>query len=105
MRKQYFNPDLAIDLGINAAIVFQFVWETCKNDTTPWVQCHDGRRWVEFPKSRFQEVFPYMSVDTVYHQLRKLETFGLIESTCLDTYTKTIKSYSPRPDSVFYDPD
>lgn len=105
MGKQRLNPEIAIDLGVTTAIVYQFISDACKLNATEWTQCHNGRLWVEFPQSRFMDVFPYMSTDTVRRSLRKLQSFGLIESACFDTYTKCIKSYSPVPDDRFDDPD
>lgn len=105
MRKQYFNTELASDLGVNTAIVYQFISDACKSNATEWTHCHDGRLWVEFPKSRFMDAFPYLAPCTVYKLLKRLEDFGLIESACFDTYTKTIKSYSPVPDCLFDDSD
>lgn len=105
MRKQYFNTEIAGDLGINTAIVYQFIVDACKPNATEWTQCHDGRFWVEFPQSRFEEAFPYMKIPTVRSLLNKLQRFGLIESACFDTYTKVIKSYSPVPDDRFDDTD
>lgn len=105
MRKQRLNPEIAIDLGVNTAIVYQFIADACKPNATEWTQCHNGRLWVEFPQSRFMDVFPYMSPATVRKNLWKLQSFGLIESACFDTYTKCIKSYSPVPDDRFDDPD
>lgn len=104
MRKPYFNPDLALDLGITTAVVYQFISDACKANATPWTQLHDGRYWVELPQRRFMDAFPYMSPATVRKTLRKLQGFGLIESACFDTYTKCIKSYSPTPDYRFDDP-
>lgn len=105
MRKPYFNPEVAADFGISAAVIYQFISDACKADATPWTQLHDGRYWVVFPKRRFKDVFPYLSETTVYKTLRKLQNFGLIESACFDTYTKNILSYSPRPDDRFDDFD
>lgn len=97
MTKQCLDPELAVDLGVNAALVYQFISDACKPDATEWTQYHDGRYWVEFPQRRFMDVFPYMSTDLVRKNLHKLQSFGLIESACFDTYTKCIKSYSPVP--------
>lgn len=105
MRKQSFNTELAADLGIGVAIVYQFVSDACKAGATEWTHFHDGRYWVEFPQNRFADVFPYMSVNTVRCHLKKLEGYRLIDSACFDTYTQCIKSYSAVPDSRFNDPD
>lgn len=98
MRKHYFNPEIATDLGIYAAIVYRFIADMCEAGESEWTHCHDGRFWVEFPQSRFPDAFPYMNPATVRRNLRKLEDFKLIVSGCFDTYTKTIKSYSAVPD-------
>lgn len=103
MRRHYFNPELAADLGVNTAVVYQFVADACKANATPWTQQHDGRFWVAFPQSRFVDVFPYMAESTVRVHLKDLESYGLIESACFDTYTKCIKSYSPTSDDRFDD--
>nr|UVX87045.1 MAG: Replication initiator protein A (RepA) N-terminus [Bacteriophage sp.] len=103
MSKQYFNTEIAGDLGIRMAIVYQFIVDACKANATEWTQCHDGRFWVEFPQSRFMDVFPYMKPATVRSILNKLQRFRLIDSACFDTYTKVIKSYAPVPDDRFND--
>ena len=101
MRKQSLNPELAIDLGVRAAIVYQFITDACEAGNPEWTLCHDGRFWVEFPQGRFADAFPYMSADTVRKTLKKLEAFRLIDSACFDTYTKCIKSYAAVPDDMY----
>lgn len=98
MGKQCFNTELAKVIGVNAAVVFQVVLDSCKDDDTPLTVCQDGRRWVALPASRCGEAFPYLSSSGVYQQLRKLETLGLIESACLNPYFKALRYYSPQPD-------
>ena len=75
MRKHYFNPELASDIGVSTAVVYQSILDACNVNATPWTQLHDGRYWVEFPARRFTEVFPYLSENTVYKNLRKLQDF------------------------------
>lgn len=105
MGKQFFNSELAKVAGVNAAAVFQFVLDACKDDDAPLTVCQDGKRWVALPASRCKEAIPYLTSNGVYQQLEKLETLGLIESACLSPYSKTLRFYSLRPDGEAYDLD
>lgn len=96
MARHYFDPEVAMSVNVKAAVIYQFIVNACKKDATPWTQFHDGEYWVEFPQSRFEDVFPYMSVGTVRNWLNILEKLEYIKSGCFDDYTQTIKSYSPR---------
>lgn len=105
MKKQYFNPELAKVAGVNAAAVFEVVLDACKSDDTPLSQYQDGKRWVALPSSRCKEAVPYLSGNSVYQQLKKLEALGLIESACLNPYLKSLRFYSLQPDGEACDLD
>lgn len=95
MRKHFLDPEVASEVGVNAALIYQFIEDACKPNATPWTQFRDGKCWVEFPKRRFQQVFPYMSDNTVYRLLKVLENLEYIEVGHFDTYNPGTKSYSP----------
>lgn len=103
MTKHSFNPDFAAEYGIKEAIVYQYISDSCKGEATPDTHQHDGRFWLEFPRNRFGEVFPYMNEATVYNIVRKLQRLELLDSACFTTYPKMVRSYSPRADTPFYE--
>lgn len=94
-----------VGCGVDAAVVFRFVLDACKGGDEPLLRYHDGKRWVALPSGRCREAVPYLSGDSVYRRLEKLETLGFIESACLGPCFKSLGFYSLQPDGEAYDLD
>lgn len=78
MRKQSVVIGLAKKLGIPAAVVYERVYDLCRDKARRNVDYHDGFFWVRMTYKDFRKIFPYMAEATVYRALRKLRDEGLI---------------------------
>lgn len=72
-------PDLAVEIGLNEAIVLQQVhyWLLPSRGVGKIV---DGRRWVYNTYEKWKENFPFWSVPTIKRTISSLEKQGLLES-------------------------
>jgi hypothetical protein len=73
-----FNVDLAVEVGLNQAIILQhlFYWhqvnEKNKNNII------EGRIWTYSSVAQINLIFPYLSVRQIAHTFKKLESEGFI---------------------------
>lgn len=75
-----FNPDVAKDVGIESAILYQNIQFWCEKNRLNGKNFHDGYYWTYNSVKAFCEMFPYMSKDTISRNLKKLEAFGYIKT-------------------------
>lgn len=75
-------PDLAVEIGLNEAIVLNQVNYWLEKNKKTGNNLRDGRFWVynSFPK--WQEQFPWWSISTVKRIFSSLEEQGLLISGC-----------------------
>jgi len=75
-RPLIINPELAIRIGLNEAIVLQQIkyWLT----ETESGHKQDGREWVYNTYEEWQKQFPFWSVDTIKRTFRSLEKQGCV---------------------------
>lgn len=86
------NPELAVRIGLNEAILLQQVhyW---LNETTSGVE-QDGRRWIYNSLEKWCVQFPFLSASTIKRGFASLKSKGLIEIEQL--------SEDPRDKTNFY---
>ncbi|QIX97432.1 conserved phage C-terminal domain-containing protein [Cedecea sp. FDAARGOS_727] len=86
------NPELAVRIGLNEAILLQQVhyW---LNDTSSGVE-RDGRRWIYNSLEKWCVQFPFLSASTIKRGFASLKSKGLIEIEQL--------SEDPRDKTNFY---
>lgn len=70
------NPELAVRIGLNEAIVLQQL-KYWLNETDSGVE-YDGRQWVYNTLDQWQKQFPFWSVDTVKRALTSLQNQELV---------------------------
>jgi len=91
-----FDPEIAKDVGVNAAVLYQnILWWTQKNAANN-KHCHDGRYWTYNSIKAFDDLFPYLTTAQIRRALEKLEAAGLILSGTFNkaAYDRT-KWYCP----------
>lgn len=75
-----FDTDVAIDVGINAAILYRNIQYWCEKNRTNNQHFHDGYFWTYNSISAFCEQFPYLSEKQIRSSLKILEDNGYIKS-------------------------
>ena len=89
--KMQFNPDIAADVGVEAAIMFAniefWIWHNQLNKK----HYYDGRYWTYNSQKAFQEQFPFWSRQNIRTILNKLLKKGYILKGALNDhkYDKT----------------
>lgn len=78
MEKHSFEIEMAKDLGISAAVVYDRIYDLCQEQARNGTDYHDGLFWVRMPYKAFRKFFPYMATDTVSRAIKKLNNEGLI---------------------------
>ena len=70
------NPDLAVEIGLNEAIILQQIhyWVSKKNVGIE----RDGCRWIYNTHEQWQKQFPFLSQATIKRCLNKLRKLGLV---------------------------
>lgn len=86
-----FHPSVAIDIGINAAVLFYNICFWVGQNTANERNYVNGKYWTYNSASAYTRLFPEFSQKQIYTALRKLEDQGYIESGCFndDPYDRT----------------
>lgn len=80
MSRHSFEPEIARQVGVNAAVIYQnIIWWAEKNAANDKHQ-HDGLWWTYNSIAAFAELFPYLTGKQIRVALEKLEEAGLIVS-------------------------
>lgn len=75
---QRFNPDLAVKLSVNAAVVFENVAYWCELNRERNENLHDGKNWVCLSIRELTETCPYISGRAIRFAIQKLVDAGLL---------------------------
>jgi len=75
-----FDADVAIDVGVNAAIIYRNIQYWCEKNRTNDQHFYDGFYWTYNSISAFCEQFPYLSEKQIRSSLKILEDNGYIKS-------------------------
>ena len=86
-----FDSEVAMDVGVNAAILYKNIQYWCEHNRTNGTNEHDGLFWTYNSMKAFAEQFPYMSEKQVRASLALLEEKGYIKSGCFNnqSYDRT----------------
>lgn len=76
----YFDPNVAVDVGVNAAILYQNIKNWCDHNRANGRNEHDGLYWTFNSMVAFAKLFPYLSEAQVRQALKVLEAKGYIKS-------------------------
>lgn len=96
MSAHHFDPDIAAQVGCNAAVIYQNLFYWAEKNAANDKHFYDGRWWTYNSITAFADLFPYLTGKQIRTALDKLESSGLIVSGCFNksNYDRT-KWYSP----------
>jgi len=96
MSGHQFDPDIAAQVGCNAAVIYHNLLHWAQKNAANNRHFYDGRWWTYNSVSAFAELFPYLTGKQIRTALDKLEASGLIISGHFNkaSYDRT-KWYSP----------
>lgn len=80
MSSHQFDTEIARQVGVNAAVIFQHIVFWCEKNAANEVNLREGRYWTYNSMAAFQDLFPYLSFSQIRSALAKLEEAGLILS-------------------------
>ncbi len=78
MALHMFEPQIAKEYGVNAAIIFQNLAYWIEHNRANETNFHDGRYWTYNSVRAFAELFPYLTDKQIRGALKKLEEGGMI---------------------------
>lgn len=78
MSRHSFDPDVAADVGLNAAVIYQNIVWWCEKNAANGKHIHEGRAWTYNSVKAFADLFPYMTPDQIRRALQRLEEAGYI---------------------------
>lgn len=78
MALHMFDPQIAQEYGVNAAIIFQNLVYWIEHNRANETNFHDGRYWTYNSVRAFAELFPYLTDKQIRGALKKLEEGGMI---------------------------
>lgn len=78
MALHMFDPQIAKEYGVNAAIIFQNLAYWIEHNRAYETNFHDGRYWTYNSVRAFAELFPYLTDKQIRGALKKLEDGGMI---------------------------
>jgi hypothetical protein len=78
MSAHIFDPEVAKQVGVNAAVIYQNIVYWCEKNAANGKHIHDGRAWTYNSVRAFADMFPYLTGDQIRRALEKLEQEGLI---------------------------
>ncbi len=73
-----FDPEIAVQVGINAAVVYRNLVFWVRHNEANGRNFHEGRYWTYNSLAAFDEQFPYLTAKQIRTALEKLVEAGLI---------------------------
>ena len=80
MNSHSFSVELAIELGVEKAIILQHLWFWHQKNKANEQNYHDGAYWTYNTAKAFNEIFPYIKEKKIYSILKSLEEDGFIKT-------------------------
>lgn len=80
MNKHYFSIEIAKEVGVNAAVVFQNLHFWIQHNEEKQINYHDGKYWTYNSVETMKTVLPYMTANQIRLALQKLKEAELIET-------------------------
>ena len=81
MQFHSFNVHVAKKVGVNKAILLQYIEFWVDKNKANKVLIYDGKPWVYHTASGFEEIFSYMKANTISKYLVELEKEGYLHSS------------------------
>lgn len=73
MSRHTFDPQIASEVGINAAVIYQNIVWWCEKNAANGRNIHDGQAWTYNSMRAFSALFPYLTERQIRTALQKLE--------------------------------
>ena len=89
-----FEADIAVEYGVNAAVLFQNISFWCAKNKANGHNYFDGRYWTYNSRRAFTELFPYLSERQIKTAIDKLVDDGMLVTGCYNR--------DPRDRSLWY---
>ena len=104
--KHFFDVDVAKEVGVNAAIVYENIAFWVKHNAKQGKNLREGVHWMYATQKELSEQFDYLSIKQTRTALEKLEEHGFIKTGSFNRhgydrttwYTITEKAESNSPD-------
>ena len=81
MQFHSFNVNVAKKVGVNKAILLQYIEFWVDKNKANQVLIYEGKAWVYHTASGFEEIFSYMKANTIAKYLVELEKEGYLHSS------------------------
>lgn len=78
MGKLSFDEGLAEEIGLNAAIIHEHLYDLCAEKARNNADYHDGAFWVRITQKELPGLFPYMAPNAVIRAMKKLTDGGYV---------------------------
>jgi hypothetical protein len=78
MSRHSFDPGVAAEVGLNAAVIYQNIRWWCEKNAANGKHCHEGRHWTYNSVKAFSDLFPYLTTEQIRRALQRLEDAGYI---------------------------
>lgn len=72
MTQHHFDIEVAQDVGVNAAVIYNNIQFWCNKNAANNKHFHDGYFWTYNSIKAFTELFPYMTQRQIEYALKKL---------------------------------
>tara|TARA_R110000851_G_scaffold22626_11_gene67023 strand:- start:4698 stop:5519 length:822 start_codon:yes stop_codon:yes gene_type:complete len=72
MSRHSFDPEIAEQVGVNAAVIYQNLHFWCEKNAANEKNIHDGRAWTYNSRSAFETLFPYLTSKQIRTALDRL---------------------------------
>ena len=80
MSAHVFDPEIAAQVGLNAAVIYQNIFFWVEKNAAVGRNFHEGRYWTRNSAEGFANLFPYLTPKQIRTALDKLEEAGLLVS-------------------------
>ena len=78
MSAHIFDPEIALEVGVNAAVIYQNISFWCERNEANNENMHEGRAWTYNSVKAYGQLFPYLTSDQIRRALEKLVECGLL---------------------------
>ena len=78
MSAHVFDPEIAAEVGLNAAVIFQNIKFWIHRNAANDENCYEGQVWTHNSVSAYAKIFPYLTEKQIRTALAKLEEVGLL---------------------------
>lgn len=80
----YFNTDIAKDVGLTAAVIYEYIIEGVSHSMTRREYSHQGVYWTRQSVAEIALFLPFFSEKQIRSSLNKLVSTGYLKSGCFN---------------------